>query len=332
MGRFRCAVCVGVMLQGVNALAQGQPDQPPPDSPPPESSPPPPMPPADAPPVTPPVAPPVAPPASDVNESSPPPPVETWSTSTYPQELAQRPLVLPPGAVEVAVPLAWTRTENAGTDTFNHLATKPRVRYAVSQLELEAGADLYLWQTEQDSMGGIIVFPEPERLSAIYAAVRYGITPNQFVGAELSAYNLTGDSDPRYVPVALFANKFRLSQKAGLELAIGAGLDRTRFDSGLGGADVTLMTVFGLAQFRAQAQVSPTVALEARATLRAHKDQSDNASMFAIEQGGLAMDYGLRLVAAVSPMVDAIVGVDVLQSGDLNVKAFTVGAAVRSVP
>jgi hypothetical protein len=266
-----------------------------------------------------------------------PAPVEpSWDGTGYPRDLAQRPLTLPEGAFEVAMPLTWTRTEDSASDgeSFNVLYVRPRIRYKVAQIELEVGADLYLWQTEMELAPGL-PYPEPDRLSAIYLAGRFALTPDQFIGAEITASGIAGgdDSAKRYVPAVMFGHKVRLSPRAGLELAVGAGYDHTSFDSGAGaGTTFSSSALIGLGQFRAQAQVSPEVALEARTTLRAFKDTSDEAMMFVINPSGVGVDYGLRLVASVVPDFDVIVGMDILQSGGVNAKMFTLGGAFRRVP
>jgi hypothetical protein len=265
--------------------------------------------------------------------AQPAPEVEpaVWDGKGYPRDLAQRPLTLPEGAFEVVVPLAWTRSAaDPDDDSFNVVYVRPRARYTVAQIEIEAGVDVYVWQTELELSPGI-PYPEPSRVPSIYLAGRFAMSPDQFIGAEITSTGLFGDENTakRYIPAVVFGHKVRLSPRAGLELTAGAGYDHTRFDSGT--SSFSSSAIFGLGQFRAQAQVSPEVALEARATLRAFKDTSDDM-MFMINPSGVGADFGLRLVASVAPDFDLIAGMDLLQSGGADIKMFTLGGAFRRVP
>lgn len=300
----------GVWSCFVAGTAFAQPPEPDPDvpAPPPET-------PVETPPEPPPQPPPQPPPPQ-------PPPTVTAAPvivveTGYPQALAQRPLVLPRGIIEVTAQLVLLRT-TFDSDSIEIYSGDGRVRYGIGGADFEAGGQVLIGDSYPE---GIPI--ENETFRSAFVGGRVAVQPELTVGAQLTYVNVS-DASKIYQPRLIITSKRRLSPRSAVEIAGFGGIDHQTIEVGGASDSQTIYVVGG--ELRVQAQVSQVAALEGRAMLSYLKVPD---SEFMEGGSGLAQNYGIRLVAAVMPKLDIIGGVDILFSGEANQQQLAIGVAGR---
>jgi hypothetical protein len=245
----------------------------------------------------------------------------------YPRELALRPLMLPGGALEGSLMFTLQNISTGSSDSRNSGVASPRFRYSFGVAEAEVGVSLLAYETEDTSM-----FPiEGERFQSLFAAGRFKVSSSVVVGAELNVFTPAADFKT-YSPRALAATKLMLSRASAVEIAVRTGVDRNSSIDLMGMSFGGISTFVLSSEVRLQAQVTPGVAIEARALLGYYNPDGD-PSTTGVPSSYFAQTYGLRVVGTVTPDVDLIAGFDVTNStGDATVKVFSVGVAARRVP
>ncbi len=251
----------------------------------------------------------------------------------YPLALAARPLLMPPSGFEAGglliIGLQDFDSGEGDEETFERVYLRPGLRYGFSGAELEVGLDLLFHQGEINGMS----VGNDDPVARLYGAGRFEVTPDTALGGELTIVQPTSEIK-LYSPRAILANKQRFGGRGAVELSAQAGLDYQPAieDEFFEIPSTTRMVVGG--QLRVQAQVTPIFALEARGLIRYFNTFDDESEMSPVVSFGefFAQEYGLRAVAAVSPDLDVIGGLDILQTGDANYKIVTVGIAYRRVP
>ncbi len=243
----------------------------------------------------------------------------------YPAALVARPLLLPSGGVEGGVRLLAYRIESGG-QAYTFASLEPRVRYGLGRVELEGAVGLFLFQDVPGDGGSPT---DPDRLQSVFVAGRYGLTPDRSVGVELTAGGLTGDFKT-YLPALVLEDKAHLAPLTAIESTVALGYGRAQFDSGPMSSSSSWLSLE--LRGRLEAQVTSRLALEGRARLGYTRPLGDDDTPFF---GGatLGFDVGVGALAALTPSVDVVAAIDIVQAGsNLSSKAFTVGVLARRVP
>jgi hypothetical protein len=177
----------------------------------------------------------------------------------------------------------------------------------------------------QDTSDGITT-SDANRLQALYVAGRYGLTRDQSVGVELTV-QLPSDTVSGYAPLVTLQHKQHLTTRSAIETGGGVGFEEQRFDSGGDQRSAQALVLVGRA--RAQAQVTPVLAVEGSTLLRYRRALGDEQPF-----GGtwLGFSVALGVVAAISRDVDVTAGVDFVAGGDVDQKIYTVGVLARRIP
>lgn len=251
------------------------------------------------------------PPATDV----------TATDGEYPRAYVRRPLVLPQGIIEATAQVLMLRTTfqsfDTGSGSIEVYAGDGRVRYGFGGIDFEAGGQLLIGDDAPDEL-----MIENERFRAAFGGVRAAVAENLIVGANITYVN-ESESVKRYAPRVVLTSKQRFGAVAAIELGGFGGFDYRDIDFP-GMESQTIYT--GGIELRPQAQVSPVVALEARATIAFVRVPDME---FAEGGSALTQNYGLRLIASLAPKVDLLAGVDYLFSGEANQYLLSAGIAGR---
>jgi hypothetical protein len=208
-------------------------------------------------------------------------------------------------------------TDNVGT-------LHVRGRYSFGVAELAAGTSAQLYNSARDT---------PSRddglLQAVFASARYLIANDLGLGFEMTVHD-PAIADRRYTPRLVLAKKLRMHPRAAVELVLAQGLDRTTLVSGSTRVRATVLAV--AAQVRAQAQITPVIAVEGRAQIGYFDALADPEPLMPLATEYFAQDYGVRVVGGVTPYVDVLAGFDVLTSGGSSIRVLSFGVTVRRVP
>lgn len=278
----------------------------------------------------PPPAPPPKPFVVDVEEAKPPEPPKPLVESTgYPRAYVQRPLVLPQGVIEVSLQLGRLSTsfpnfsgDVAFEETLELYTGEGRVRYGFGPADIEAGGQLLLGE---DVPEGVML--ESQTFRSAFGALRYAVHPYFVIGGQVTYVNLSANIK-RYEPRLVLATRKRFGERSAAEIAGLFGVDRETTELGAR-SDSANTYVVGL-ELRAQAQVSPRSAFEARANL-AFAKAPEMESDFVPAEGGseLRQTYGLRFLSSIRPKVDLVFGADFLFSGEANTTQLLAGVVGR---
>jgi hypothetical protein len=267
----------------------------------------------------------VAPPAAATAAATP---LSDAAAHGYPLALTARPLLLPAGAVEGSAMVILDRVPITDMDHLVTLTVAPWLRYATPAVELEAGARLGLYQgSVPATVGSLAKF---ERLGALFVAVRHGFGADLSLGGELTVA-LPASDTPSFAPRLVVANKRHLAPWSAVELAAAAGIDRQTLAAGAGTPATSITSAVLGGTLRVQAQLTGAVGVEGRATFSFIDPVAEVAG-----GGGpsttayFAQNYGVQVVAAVSPNIDLIAGVDVIAANALT--QYTVGVVARRLP
>jgi hypothetical protein len=236
----------------------------------------------------------------------------------YPKHLTARPLLLPVGAIEGGAELHWIRI-GASPDSTSTVTAEPRVRYSAPGVELEARVGIALYQTDPDLPG---VTVEIERLAWIAGMARARLDDDTAIGADFIANTPSADYSSQLG--RLFAvTKRHLSPRSAVELEGFVGA--TRASQPMGDSETTGT---GGGELRVMAQVNDVVGVIGRGALALQKLRYGSEGTDEYFVNGT---YGVRAVAAVSPNIDLVAGIDVLNT-QYSVVEMTVGIVARSVP
>jgi hypothetical protein len=239
----------------------------------------------------------------------------------YPRALVQRELLQPAGMLEGTALLG---IDVVGNDSTDQLATVTvHGRYQLRDTELAAGVSTQIYNNAPNTPSR-----DDRTLQAVFASVRHRIGTDLAAGVELAVGDPTSDV-ARYAPRLLLANKRRITPRAAVELGLATGIDRATLASGGDSARATLLAISG--RIRAQAQLSRWIAVEGRAAL-GYFDVLGDPGLMSIPTELFAQDYGLRVVAGLTPCVDLVAGFDVLASGGTTTRVVSAGVTVRRVP
>lgn len=274
-----------------------------------------------------------APPAPDAArpqppDEAPPKPVPNVPPApTYPSAHVARPLLLPLNGLEGYGQISAYRTtigENFGLEsdaTLTTYALTPGVRAGLNGVEVEASLDIFLARTADDAFEGT---PDPDRLQAFFIAARLRRSADTSAGVSLVAYNITTDYSA-IEPTLTLGRKVHLSPVSAFIGGLGFGLQQQSVGEG-SSVKALLLEWNG----RLQAQVAPTVAVEGRVSMRYLEELGESDVGF--DRSSIAFRVGAGVVAAISPTFDLFASVDLVDSGELDSKIFTIGAVGRRVP
>jgi len=270
--------------------------------------------------------------ASPVLAQPPPPapvPITAAVESTsYPLALTERPLLMPAGGFELFGILALGLQEIGGLDgpeTLETVVMKPGIRYGIGSAEVAAGLDLLVHQGEIEG----VMFTNDDPLTRLFAGARFEVSPELAVGGELAITGPTTDFKV-FSPRATLANKQHFGRGA-VELGVAAGLDHRPAQDMFELPSRQAMVLAG--QLRVQGQVTPVVAVEARATMTYFNVlDDDEGELESSPSYFVQQSYGLRALGSVTPDLDVIGEFEVLASGEGNYKIVSIGVAYRRVP
>jgi hypothetical protein len=261
----------------------------------------------------PPPDPPVTTPApAPVPTPAPTPAVEEQG---YPRSLVQRPLLLPANTVEATAIVGVQRT-TLGSDSIELYLGELRVRYGIGAADFEAGGSVLIADSYPD-----MFMVETETFRSAFAGGRFLMATDTTVGVQFS-YNNFGSNAKQYQPRVVATTKRHLTPKSAIEFSVLGGIDYLKIDD-MDGAS----TYVGTGEIKVQAQAAPTVGFEGRAALSyLHLPES----MFAASSGhALGQNYGVRVVASMTPKIDVVGAFDLLYSGNANQYQLGVGVAGR---
>ncbi|MBZ0235504.1 MAG: hypothetical protein K8M05_24455 [Deltaproteobacteria bacterium] len=231
----------------------------------------------------------------------------------YPVEHAERPLLLPAGAIEggARVDVYDYAFDGGGVELYQLV---PGVRYGLANAEVEARATLGLGNS-----GEMI---ETEALQALALAGRLGLGERSAVGIELQS--VYPGEDFRTTVIGAMVSTRRHFGGASLDLGAGAAY-------GLGSGETGIDTIRVHGTVTATAQLAPAVALQALARQYWFDYLGDPG--FGLSPAYFGQDYGVRALFAATPALDVIAGMDVLSTGnDSAARLYTLGVAARRVP
>ncbi len=195
----------------------------------------------------------------------------------YPRTLVDRPLVLPDGLLEGTVVLGVGYADG-GTWTTR---IGPSLRYGVGRVELEGGASVLVDDWYSDA----------------FVAVRFAPDPDMTIGLQLGLERIGSDVTTT-TPRVLLGRKQLLTETVAIESSFGPGVSRA--------AGETAFVANG--EVRVQIQVAALYAVQARAAL--------NLRYLEAEGTTLRHDYGLGLLASITPTIDVMSSVDLFVEDD----------------
>ncbi len=255
-------------------------------------------------------------------EPAQPAPV-TEVAESYSRSLVLRPIVLPAGAFEAGASLGLQHL-SAGMSSISLYTGEPRLRYGLGSAELEAAAQFVI---ADSTSGGAMA--DYETVQVVDLAGRFVVAPDTTVGARMLFYSPTGDTKG-YTPRVTAAHKLRPSGRSAIGLSFAGGVEHTQYSEMSMLDSLTLLIVSG--ELRAQAQVTPSVAIEGRAELGYFDQLGDANGGLLLDAKGFNQTYGIQLVGAVTRDVDVVIGADILFSGLVDIKRYFAGVVFRRLP
>lgn len=265
-------------------------------------------------------------PASPRPADPAPPPIIAPAPPVYPLALAARPLLLPTGTFEATADLTLGREDRSGTsgatDPVSLIDLVPLARVAAPGVELEGHMMLGLYESTSND-----VMAADTTLAELGFSARHGLGADMAIGADLTLTTPAADASA-YAPRAVFGWKHHFGARSAIELYASAGFERASLDT-------PVTTLFAGGEVRAQAQMSATFAVEARAALaldrRLHSDTDSDPAQRVAPATFTTQAFGIRGVSAMSPTLDFTFGFDAL-AFDPQATRFLVGFRVRRGP
>jgi hypothetical protein len=255
----------------------------------------------------------------------PPPPVPP---QPYPRAYADRPLLLPNGAVEGAVALRID-TLKTGSDRYTTGGLLPSLRVGLGLVELEAGAAIYLFQDTPADNGSGTSPDDPDRLQSLYAIGRVTVAPETAIAAQFIASMPTNDTVKTYVPGAFVEHKEHFAQVASLRATGGFNYVHPSYDDNSAPSQDSLDFY---AKARVAVQVAPLVALEGATELHYVRFTGDMPYYDSYTSSLVSVG----IVGNVAPDFDIVAAFesnsDQLGNSGFDGKAFTVGLVGRRIP
>lgn len=240
----------------------------------------------------------------------------------YPRAFVERPLLLPPGAFSVSMDARVVETFIGNPNSVVSVATRPDLEVGFETLELDAGAEVLLGRSLPENTPP----QDTEHISALFLGIEKYVGTRHALAFALRVEQPFADTST-YSPRIGLLGKRRLGAACAVSYTILAALERRATNPSNGGNVVDEDTVFATWALQLQAQVSPNVALAARAELDLvdHLDEMPN-----VPGSYFLQSYGARVLVSATPGVDVFLGADLLGPSDF--KAFVVGFTARKVP
>lgn len=195
----------------------------------------------------------------------------------YPRSLVDRPLILPSGLLEGTLAFGVRRADG-GTWTTR---IGPSLRYAAGPFEIEGGASFLLDDLYSDALVG----------------AHFGPNPDMTVGVQFAVENI-GIDVMTLTPRLVLRRKQLLTETFAVESTFALGLSRSE----------TLTAYVTHGEVRVQQQVAPLYAVQARLALSARYQE--------IEGTSLRHNYGLGVLASLTPTIDIFPSIDLLAQDD----------------
>ncbi|HEY4058518.1 MAG TPA: hypothetical protein VGM39_18020 [Kofleriaceae bacterium] len=246
---------------------------------------------------------------------------------SYPSAYADRPLLLPNGAVEGSAALRIDTVKDGDNRSYFGSGS-PSVRVGLGMAEIEAGASIYLFQHVHNSDSGGFSSIDPDRLQNLYAIGRFTVAPETAVALQFIATTPADDDYKSFVPGAFIEHKERFGHVSSLRLT--GGLNYVRPVYGDDTIPVNASLDF-YAKVRAAVQIAPMLALEAATELHYVKITGD----MPVYDSYTSSLYSVGIVGTVAPDFDLVAAFESNANalgGQTDGKAFIVGIVGRRIP